>query len=130
MICKLRIIDNLPFVELKVKYKEKEITLENAHIDTGSAKSILKGKLVEKIGIKPEPQDILGSYRGIGGSEYIYIKKVNTLAIGDLQVDDFKVDIGEMDYGFNIDAIVGMDFLQETGTIIDLKVLCIRTKNI
>ena len=91
MICKLRIIDNLPFVELKVKYKEKEMTLENAHIDTGSAKSILKGKLVEKIGIKPEPQDILGSVRCIGGSEYIYIKKVNTLAIGDLQVDDFKV---------------------------------------
>lgn len=127
MICKLRIIDNLPFVELKVKYKEKEMTLENALIDTGSAKSILKGKLVEKIGIKPEPQDILGSVRGIGGSEYIYIKKVNTLAIGDLQVDDFKVDIGEMDYGFNIDAIIGMDFLQETGTIIDLNVLCIKT---
>ena len=52
MICRLRIIDNLPFIELKVEYKEKEMTLENALIDTGSAKSILKGKKSNILWIK------------------------------------------------------------------------------
>ncbi|MDI3548254.1 MAG: hypothetical protein PWR10_1906 [Halanaerobiales bacterium] len=80
MIYKLKIIDNLPFVEIKVKYKEKEIILKNALIDTGSARSILKGELVEKIGIKPEPHDLLGSVRGVGGSEFVYIKQVDLLS--------------------------------------------------
>jgi len=60
MIYNLRTKDNLPFVELKVVYKEKEIILKKALIDTGSARSILKGELIEKVGIKPEPDDILG----------------------------------------------------------------------
>jgi len=117
---KLQIKDNLPFVQMKVQYKDKEKILKNVLVDTGSASSILKGELVREIGIKPEPEDILGSVRGIGGSEFVYIKRVDLLSIGDLIVDDFKIDVGEMDYGFDIDAIIGMDFLQKTGAIIDL----------
>ncbi len=76
--------------------------------------------MVRGIGIKPEPEDILGSIRGVGGSEFVYMKQVDLLSIGDLIVENFKIDVGEMDYGFDIDAIIGMDFLQKTGAIIDL----------
>ena len=33
---------------------------------------------------------------------------------------DFDVEIGEMDYGFDIDGILGMDFLTMSGAVIDL----------
>ena len=66
MITELQIKDNLPFVQMKVQYKNKEKMLNNVLVDTGSASSILKGELVRDIGIKPEPDDILGSVRGVG----------------------------------------------------------------
>jgi predicted aspartyl protease len=130
MTSKLEIKDNLPFVKMKVKYKDKEKLLNNVLIDTGSASSILKGELVKEIGIKPEPEDPLGSVRGIGGSEFVYIKEVDLLSIGDLKVKNFKIDIGDMDYGFDIDAIIGMDFLQKTGALIDLHNYCISKNKI
>jgi len=126
MTFKLQIKDNLPFVQMQVQYKDKEMMLRNVLVDTGSASSILKGELVREIGIKPEPEDILGSVRGVGGSEFVYIKLVDLLSIGDLIVEDFKIDVGEMDYGFDIDAIIGMDFLKKTGAIIDLHNYSIR----
>ena len=124
----INIIDNLPFTKLKINYKGKKLELKNVLIDTGSSKSILKEELVKKIGIKPEPDDILGSIRGVGGSEFVYIKQIDLVAIGDIQVKNFKMDIGEMDYGFEIDGIIGMDFLITTNSIIDLKNLYIEAK--
>lgn len=120
MTLNLKIRHNLPFVTMKVEYRDKEKSLDNVLIDTGSASSILKAELVEDIGIKLEPEDTIGSVRGVGGSEFVYIKNIDSLSIGNLKVEDFKIDIGEMDYGFDIDAIIGMDFLQRTGAVIDL----------
>jgi hypothetical protein len=47
----------------------------------------------------------------------------NRLAVGDHGLDNFDVEIGEMDYGFEIGGIVGMDFLRTTRAIIDLRSL-------
>lgn len=35
-------------------------------------------------------------------------------------MNEFKVEIGVMDYGFDINGIVGMDFLKAVGAVIDL----------
>jgi hypothetical protein len=40
--------------------------------------------------------------------------------LGELQINDFEIEVGAMDYGFEIDGIVGMDFLTQVGAIIDL----------
>lgn len=117
------IIDNLPFVRLKICYKGKEKTLQKVLVDTGSSTCILKGEAVRKIGIKPEPEDTLGLIKGVGGSEYVFIKKLDYLSVGPLRLKNFTVDIGEMDYGFMIHGIIGMDFLLKTGAVIDLSSL-------
>ena len=69
MTYRLEIKDNLPFVKMKVKYRNKETILKNVLIDTGSASSILKEKLVKEIDIKPEPEDVDICY-GIFRSPY------------------------------------------------------------
>jgi hypothetical protein len=38
-----------------------------------------------------------------------------------LRVSKFEIEIGAMDYGFEIDGIVGMDFLTQVGALIDLE---------
>lgn len=52
--------------------------------------------------------------------EFVFTKRVDHLAIGELQVNDFKIEVGAMDYGFSMDGILGMDFLIAIGAIIDL----------
>jgi hypothetical protein len=71
MTLNLKIINSLPFVTMEVGYRDKEKSLDNVLIDTGSASSILKAELVEDIGIKLEPEDTIGSVRGVGGSEFV-----------------------------------------------------------
>jgi predicted aspartyl protease len=116
----LEIIDNLPFVQLKVSYKGKIATLNYVIVDTGSGSCILKNEAIQELGIKPKPEDSLGLVKGVGGSEYVFIKRLDYLSVGNLRLDNFTVDIGEMDYGFRIQGIIGMDFLLETGAVIDL----------
>jgi len=37
-----------------------------------------------------------------------------------LLISNFEIEVGAMDYGFDLDGIIGMDFLSQVGAIIDL----------
>lgn len=111
----------LPFCDLTVCYKGKVLKINNVLVDTGSGGTILKMDLVEKIGLTIDINDEIEAISGIGGKEFVFIKNVDFLEIGNLKINDFKVEIGTMDYGFDINGIIGMDFLAKTGAIIDLE---------
>lgn len=57
---------------------------------------------------------------GIGGSEFVYKKYVGSISMDDLILYNFKVEIGIMDYGFEINGVIGMDSLRSVGAVIDL----------
>jgi predicted aspartyl protease len=124
----IRIIDGLPFIEIKVWNQDKYIQLKNVLVDTGSASTILKLDLVEEIGLFAEPEDIIGTISGVGGSEFVFFKTIETIEINELKIGNFQVDIGIMNYGLEIDGIVGMDFLLQTKGIIDLNDLLLICK--
>lgn len=46
---------------------------------------------------------------------------IDKLIMGELEVKDFEVEIGVMDYGFDIDGILGMNFLIQTSAVIDIE---------
>jgi len=58
--------------------------------------------------------------RGVGGAEVVFTRLVDRVQVGCRAVEQFEVEIGGMDYGFEIDGILGMDFLMRTGAIINL----------
>ncbi|HEX3481733.1 MAG TPA: hypothetical protein VHT91_42265 [Kofleriaceae bacterium] len=70
-----------------------------------------------------DPSDRLRVLRGVGGPELVFARLVDRLAVGDVGLDGFEVEVGEMDYGFAIGGILGMDFLRAAGAIIDLRQL-------
>jgi hypothetical protein len=72
------------------------------------------------IGLTYEPDDRVHRIRGVGGTEFVFTKRVDCLVVGELQVNDFQIEVGAMDYGFDIDGIIGLDFLIQVGAIIDL----------
>jgi predicted aspartyl protease len=115
--------DDLPFIELVVNHRGQETTILDVIIDTGSATTILAAQAVADIGITPELQDSLHTIVGVGGSEVVFSRRVDYLQIGAKRIAGFEIEIGKMNYGFNINGILGMDFLIQAGAVIDLSAL-------
>ena len=117
---KLELNYGLPFCQVMLTYKGKSLVLDNVLVDTGSGGSVFKMDKVDELGITIEKDDTIETISGIGGSEFVYKKNVDKLQLGESEVTDFTIEVGVMDYGFAINGILGIDFLIETGAIIDL----------
>ena len=72
------------------------------------------------MGLQYEADGPVQRIRGVGGAEFVFIKRIDRLAVGELQVSYFEIEVGAMDYGFAIDGIIGTDFLLQVGAVIDL----------
>jgi hypothetical protein len=59
-------------------------------------------------------------------AEALQVERWRRLSLGELQVNDFRIEVGAMDYGFDIDGIFGTDFLVQVGAVIDLSRLEVR----
>ena len=55
----------------------------------------------------------------------MFSRRVDRFAIGGHGLDNFEIEIGEMDYGFQLGGILGMDFLRAARARIDLDQLTI-----
>jgi predicted aspartyl protease len=117
----LTLKDDLPFVQVGVVYQGAELAISNVLVDTGSATTILSADQVTRVGIVPEPSDILYTIRGVDGIETVFTRRIEQLRIGHREVTDFTIEVGGMDYGFDIQGILGMDFLLQAGAIINLR---------
>jgi hypothetical protein len=122
---KIHIQDELPFVAIVLTYRGRQIEFENVLLDTGSAGTIFPTDKLSPIGLWYEADDMVHRVRGVGGAEFVFSKRVDHLAVGNLEVSDFEIEVGAMDYGFEIEGILGMDFLTRVGARIDLAELSI-----
>lgn len=117
---KIRIKNGLPYVSATLAAGGQRVTLKNVLLDTGSAGTIFSTDKIAGIGLTYEPDDFVHRIRGVGGSEFVFTKRVDVLRVGDLEVAKFEIEIGAMDYGFDMDGIIGVDFLTTVGALIDL----------
>lgn len=117
---KIQLRGGLPYVTMSLTYRDQELILDNVLLDTGSVGTIFSTDKVLLIGLRYEADDIIHRIRGVGGAEFIFTKKVDLLSVGELEVNDFEIEVGGMNYGFEIDGIIGMDFLTQVGAVIDL----------
>ena len=109
----------LPFTELELIQGDKKITLSKVLIDTGSATTIVSTETAIGIGLGPQPDDEISLVRGVGGVESVFEKHVEKIILGTAALNNFKIDVGAMDYGFEIDAIIGMDILLHAKALIN-----------
>lgn len=115
----------LPFVTAVVEYGGRKLELDNVLLDTGSAGTLFQVDRLMTIGLRMEPEDLIRRIRGVGGAEFVFSKRVDGLNVGRLSVERFEVEVGAMDYGFDLDGIIGLDFLQAVRAMIDLGELTI-----
>ena len=50
----------------------------------------------------------------------VFSRKVDQIEIGERRLKSFEIEIGAMEYGFEINGILGMDFLTKAKAIINL----------
>jgi hypothetical protein len=119
----------LPFIEIGICYRGEELQLKNILLDTGSAGTIFSADVVAAIGVEVEPGDYLNKIRGVGGVEVVYSKQFDFVRVSKATLESFEVEIGEMNYGMEIDGIIGFDFIQSVGLVIDSKKLTVYASN-
>ena len=117
---RIQVWDGLPYVTVTLQYRGQQVDLANILLDTGSADIPFAADQVLAVGLQYEANDSVHRIRGVGGAEFVFIKRIDRLFVGELQASDFDIEVGAMDYGFAIDGIIGTDFLLQVGAVIDL----------
>ena len=103
----------LVFVTATLTYRGKTVEIPDVLVDTGAASTVINADLAADAGIYALASDQLRRLRGVGGHEHVFVRRVDRFAVGDRGLDAFDVEIGEMDYGFQISGIIGMDRASE-----------------
>lgn len=117
---KITVRNGLPFVPVMIAYRDRQLQLDDVLLDTGSAGTVFSADKVLSINLLYEADDAVHRIHGVGGTEFVFSKRVDSLSLGGLRVNDFSVEVGAMDYGFGLGGILGLDFLIAVGAIIDL----------
>ncbi len=100
----LTLQDDLPFVRVTLAYRGKTVNVDQVLLDTGSASSIFAARAVASIDILPEMTDTVYTVRGIGGTEAVFTRQIEGVSIEAQTITDFEIEVGGMNYGFDIDG--------------------------
>ena len=113
----------LPLISVILHHHEKQITLDNVLLDTGSVSTLFSVDRVLALDIQLEPHDTIRQIRGVGGAEFVFTKTIDRLSLGHISVANFEIEVGSMDYGFQLDGILGVNFVLQVGAILDFSKL-------
>ena len=94
--------------------------MERVLVDTGSAGTVFQVDRLALIGLVQEPQDLIHRIYGVGGDEFVFSKSVDRLSINGLSAASFRIEVGVLAYGLDLDGILGLDFLLHVGAVLDL----------
>ncbi|MCM3390085.1 aspartyl protease family protein [Ureibacillus chungkukjangi] len=126
---KLSINEGLLLTDMEIQYKGRNLHLTRVLIDTGSSSSIISSEIAEMIGIFPEAEDPIYRVYGIGGSEIVYSKILDSIHIGQMKAEQIEMEIGEMDYDFQLDGIIGLNLLMRMKALINIEKLLIQSES-
>ena len=112
----LKFKNSLLFCELDININGQLLHLNNVLIDTGSATTLINNDYVSLDG----SEEFINIY-GVGGYEAVLNKHFNTIIINDISINDTIISVGELDYGIDIDMLLGLDLLQKLNANLNIK---------
>lgn len=126
---KLKIDEGLLLTDMEIQYKGKRFHLNRVLIDTGSFCSIISSDIAGALGITPEADDVIHRVYGVGGSELVYSKILDHAQIGQMKAEQIQFEIGAMNYGFQLEGIIGLNLLKRMKVLINIDKLMILSES-
>ena len=106
---------------MMVTYRGQSVTIPHVLIDTGSGGTVVETDWLLSVGIlEADPLDRWVQIVGIGGAESLREKQV-TVTVGAMTIPDFPIQIGALDYGYGINAIIGFNLLTALDAVGDCR---------
>lgn len=112
----LKLKHSLLFCELDITIDNKKVHLNNVLIDTGSATTLINSDYILLDG----SEKFINIY-GVGGYEAVLNKHFDTISLNNIPLNNMVLSVGELDYGINIDMLIGLDLLKLLNTNISIK---------
>jgi predicted aspartyl protease len=119
--------DGLIYADATLTHGNKKVTIKSALVDTGSAATVISNEIANELGLKPELTDIINSVQGIGGYETVIEKIIDSVSLDTTAVTSFNIQVGAMDYGIELEAIIGLDMLTSCKAVLDLNNFTLKT---
>lgn len=113
--------DGLLVTSLQITNKGITKVIDNVVIDTGAAHSLLSSDVVEDIDIRYLNGDKIVTMYGIGGEEHAFEKVLDSVQLGDIEINSYYMHFGSIDPYGRINGLLGLDLLIKAGIVIDLK---------
>ncbi len=79
---RLSLRDNLPFINVTVMQAGQQVDILNVLVDTGSGGTIFSADSVQNIGITPRENDVIHHVYGVGGSEVVFMRRIDQILVG------------------------------------------------
>src|SRR5690625_170546 len=94
IVKKLKIEGGLLLTDIQLTYRGNSLSLDRVLVDTGSSGTIVSTDLAESIGIIAEEDDMIYRITGVGSSEFVLIKKIDSIKITAAKIRDFILEVG------------------------------------
>jgi hypothetical protein len=118
----LRYEHKLLFCSLDLTINNKVLHFKNVLLDTGSATTLINSDYINFDG----NEEIINVH-GVGGYESVLMKSFKSISINNgTTVYDVLLCVGEMDYGIDIDLLIGLDLLKTLNADISIKNMCLK----
>lgn len=105
------------------------VTIDDVIIDTGAFHTIITTDFLDELGAKFSNEDKLITASGYGGgSSYAVRKRIDSISCDTIELQNFKIDFGEIDSNERVNGLLGLDFLREANIVLDLEELVMYKK--
>lgn len=119
----IRVDNGLPLATAELVFQGRKIILDNVLIDIGCAVTIFDTDVMAEIGVTIDfVNGIPTTMYGVGGKgEVCNQQKVSGLYIDGQLLNDFHLQLGMVQDMYGFDGLLGIDFMLETGILLDFK---------
>ncbi|MEK3756797.1 retropepsin-like aspartic protease [Paenibacillus sp. FSL P4-0338] len=101
-------------------YEGQALIIDKLVIDTGASHTLLSADAVADIGVYFETGDELITSFGTGGEESCFRKTFDSIHLGSLHIENYKLDVGSLHEKLAINGLLGLDLLMKANIVLDL----------
>ncbi|MGL5712986.1 MAG: aspartyl protease family protein [Paraclostridium sp.] len=113
--------NGLLYTDLTLIHEGKEVIVKDVIVDTGASHSIISPVFLELLDTEIALDDEIVNAYGLGGGMCSSLRKrIDKISCSNIYLTNFKIDFGEIDPQERVNGLLGLDFLKQANTLIDL----------